>query len=891
MQNENPLILVDGSTYLFRAFYALPDLKTSTGQYSGAIRGVVSMLLKLMNDYPESAIAVVFDTASPTFRHELYSEYKANRPPMQDEMAQQIEPLHTIIECMGLPLLKKDGYEADDIIGTLATQATNAGRNTIISTSDKDMAQLVNEHVTMLDTMKNQATDRDGVVEKFGVAPELIIDYLALMGDTSDNIPGVPKVGPKTAAKWLNQYGSLDAILEHKNEIRGKVGENLVAASEMLPMSRELATIKCDVELDWSLEELQVKDMDIPTLTDWFNRLEFRTLLRQITEDREAAPKAEQRAAYEFVTDPVTMQAWVDRIRSSKQVSLVFQNGAGGCVGIAISANPDRAAYIPIDHTDTDFRQLRLEHVIDQLKPVLEDEEISVVGSDLKSAIKFFSMHDVKMLGPLYDTRLMSYVLNSTAPGGHHTSALASRHLEHTTIDRTTLTGSGASRIDLSDVAIPETAVYAAELACVNAQVCPLILKELSSDPRMLSLYQEIEAPLTNVLAKMERNGVCIEPTQLQRLSYELKKRIDGLTRDAYESAGESFGLGSPKQLATILYDKIGLDAPRKTRTGARSTSEDILRDLADKHPLPQLILDYRAATKLKSTYSDQLGHWINSTTGRVHTTYDQANATTGRLSSGGPNLQNIPIRTADGRRIREAFVSPPGTVFMSADYSQIELRIMAHLSGDQSLQQAFNDGLDIHRATAGEVFGVDYAEVDEDMRRNAKSINFGLIYGMSAFGLARNLGIGRTEAAEFIDTYFDHYPGVRDYMDQSRAHAHDRGYVETLYGRRIHLDEINSRNPPRRQAAERLAINAPVQGSAADIIKRATVTANDFLESSGVDAKMVLHVHDEIVFEVANDALDELRDGVVEAMQSAADLSVKLEVDVGVGSNWSEAH
>ena len=895
MQNENPLILVDGSTYLFRAFYALPDLKTSTGQYTGAIRGVVSMLLKLMNDYPGSTIAVVFDTASPTFRHELYSEYKANRPPMQDEMAQQIEPLHTIIGCMGLPLLKKDGFEADDIIGTLATHATKAGRTTIISTSDKDMAQLVNEHVTMLDTMKNQAMDRDGVVEKFGVAPELIIDYLALMGDTSDNIPGVPKVGPKTAAKWLNQFGSLDAILENKNEIKGKVGENLVASAEMLPMSRELATIKCDVELEWSLNELQVEEMDIPALTDWFNQLEFRTLLRQITEDRESAHKVEQRAAYEFITDQVTMQAWIDRIRSSKQVSLAFQpsvqNGAVGCVGIAISASPDRAAYIPIEHTDTDFRQLSLEQVIDRLKPVLEDEEISVIGSDLKSAIKFFSMNDVVLRGPLYDTRLMSYVLNSTAPGGHHSSALASRHLEHTTIDRNTLTGSGVHRIPLSDVAIPETAVYMAELACVNAQVYPLVLKELSSDPRMLSVYQEIEAPLTNVLAKMERNGVCIEPTQLQRLSQELKERIDRLTRDAYESAGEPFGLGSPKQLSTILYDKIGLDAPRKTRTGARSTSEDILRDLADKHPLPQLILDYRAATKLKSTYSDQLGHWINRTTGRVHTTYDQANATTGRLSSGGPNLQNIPIRTADGRRIREAFISPPGTMFMSADYSQIELRIMAHLSGDESLQQAFNDGLDIHRATAGEVFGVDYNEVDEDMRRNAKTINFGLIYGMSAFGLARNLGIGRGEAAEFIETYFDHYPGVRAYMDQSKAHAHDHGYVETLYGRRIHLDEINSRNPPRRQAAERLAINAPVQGSAADIIKRATVSANDFLETSGVDAKMVLHVHDEIVFEVAEDSLENLRGGVVEAMQSAADLSVKLEVDVGVGTNWSEAH
>lgn len=892
MQNKKNLILVDGSTYLFRAFYALPDLKTSTGQYTGAIRGVVSMLLKMMNDYPESTIVVVFDTASKTFRHELYSEYKANRPPMQDEMAQQIEPLHMIIGHMGLPLLKKDGFEADDIIGTLATQATNAGCKTIISTSDKDMAQLVSDHVTMLDTMKNQTTDRDGVIKKFGVPPELIIDYLALMGDKSDNIPGVPKVGPKTAAKWLSLYGSLDEVLEHKEEIKGKVGENLVAASEMLPMSRELATIKCDVELDWSLEELKVRKMDIDALTEWFNRLEFRTLLRQITEDQETVLKEQQRAAYEFITDRATLQAWMDRIRSSGQVSLaLLLNGSGGCVGIAVCANSDRSAYIPIDHVDNDFRQLSLDLVIGQLKPLLEDIEISVIGSDLKRAINFFSSQNVTIRGRLFDTRLMSYVLNSTASGGHHTSALASRHLQHTTIDFNTMTGTGASRIGRNEVAIPDAAVYMAEQASVNIQVCPLVLRDLSTDPRLLNVYQEIEMPLTNVLAKMERNGVCLKPAQLLQLSQELKERIDNLTTDAFESAGEPFGLRSPKQLATILYDKLGLPSPRKTRTGARSTSEDVLRELRAVHPLPQVILDYRAATKLKSTYSDQLGHWVKPSTGRVHTTYDQANAATGRLSSNGPNLQNIPIRTADGRRIREAFVAPKGSVFMSADYSQIELRIMAHLSEDESLQGSFNEGLDIHRATAADVYGVEYSAVDEDMRRNAKTINFGLIYGMSAFGLARNLGISRTEAAEFIETYFSHYPGVRIYMEQSKAHAHDHGYVETLYGRRIYLDEINSRNPPRRQAAERVAINAPVQGSAADIIKRATVSADEFLETSGIEAKMVLHVHDEIVFEVVEGEFEQLRGGVVQAMRDAADLSVNLEVDVGVGENWSEAH
>ncbi len=898
MPEQRPLILVDGSTYLFRAFYALPDLKTSTGQYTGAIRGVVSMLLKLMEDYQGSPIAVVFDTAAPTFRHEIFSDYKGTRPPMQDEMAQQIQPLHDVIECMGLPLLKKDGFEADDIIGTLAVQATDAGMTTIISTSDKDMAQLVNDQVSLLDTMRDQALDRQGVEEKFGVPPELIIDYLSLMGDTSDNIPGVPKVGPKTAAKWLKQYGSLDAVLEQRHEIRGKVGENLVAAADMLPMSRELATIKCDVELDWSVDDLMPRSMDIPALTDWFNKLEFRTLLRQITASEGNPLQPEPSAAYQFICDPLTLGAWMQECRNAKELSISLQTKSGSsqripdCVGIGICSSPDKAAYIPIGHSDEEFRQLSTDVVLEALQSILEDEEISTIGNDLKSVINFFELHDVSIRGSMYDTRLMSYVLNSTASGGHHTAALASRHLDQTTMDGATLFGTRGNRVAPSEVKIPEAAVFMAELANVNTRVYPILRDALLvDDGNMLKVYQGIEEPVTKVLAKMERNGVSLEPTVLQNLSRELEGRIDELTTKAFEYSGEPFGLGSPKQLAEVLYDKLELPSPRKTRTGARSTSEDVLKELEDKHPLPRIALDWRAATKLKSTYSDQLWHYINPVTNRVHTTYDQANATTGRLASAGPNLQNIPIRTPDGRRIREAFIAPDGYVFVSADYSQIELRIMAHLSEDASLLSAFNDGLDIHRSTAADVFDSTYEEVAEDQRRDAKAVNFGLIYGISAFGLARNLGIERGDAQGIINRYFEHYPGVRQYMDNTKAKAHDLGYVETMFGRRIYLDEINSRHVPRRQAAERLAINAPMQGSAADIIKLATVAADEFLTSSGIDAKMVLHVHDEIVFEVVEDSLEELKSGVVKSMESAADISVALVVDVGVGKNWSEAH
>lgn len=894
--SQNPIVLVDGSTYLFRGFYGAPDLRSSTGQYTGAIRAVVSMLLRLMKDFPHSPVIVVFDTAKPTFRHSMYAEYKANRPPMPQELQQQIPPLFEIIQCMGLPLLRQDGYEADDIIGTLATQATEMERKTIISTSDKDMAQLVNDHVTLLDTMKNVSTDQRGVEEKFGVPPDKIIDYLALMGDTSDNIPGVPKVGPKTAAKWLNTFGDLDQVIACRDQIKGKVGENLNASIGHLPLSRELATIKRDVPLEYSVDELAVTAMDVPAITDWFNKLEFRTLLRQITETGGESLTPSSSAAFEFITDRFTLQQWVGRIQAAQQMSVILIRTQRDVfefdgVGIALSTESGEAAYIPISHDDEEFRQLSIEQVLSVIKPVFEDDRIAVIGNDLKSVINFFHVHGIQLKGELWDTRLMSYIIHSNAHGGHGVGSLAARHLQYTTKDLLKLTGSGVKRIPFAQVGIPEATIYAAELASVNLQVFPILQEQLQRDNALIWLYEQIERPLTHVLAKMERGGVGLDQMPIDQLGGELAQRIESLTQRAYEVVGEKFGMNSPKQLQEILFDRLGLSAPRKTRTGNRSTSEDVLRELVYEHELPQIILDYRAAAKLKSTYTDQLGRFVNPTDHRIHTTYDQANASTGRLASNNPNLQNIPIRTVDGRRLREAFVPAPGCVMFSADYSQIELRVMAHLAGDQSMIDAFNQGLDIHRATAQELFDLPYADISDSMRRNAKAINFGLIYGMSAFGLARNIGSSRTEARVFIDRYFYKYPGVPQYMEATKIKARENGYVETIRGRRTHIDEINSSDRVRRSAAERFAINAPVQGSAADIIKEATIKIDEWLTTHRLATTMVLHVHDEIVFEVPRDELDEIQQGVPKVMETVVDLSVELVVDTGIGANWSEAH
>lgn len=897
MSGSQPMILVDGSHYLYRAFYAMPNLQTSTGQPTGAIRGVVNMLLNLMHEYTQAPIAVVFDTAKPTFRHQMYKEYKATRPPMQEEMVRQIDLTYDAIRKLGLSVLMKDGFEADDIIGTLARRAEQNNHKVLIISSDKDLAQLVNDNVVLLDSMFNRSLDRKGVIEKFNVVPEQIIDFLTLTGDTSDNIPGVDKVGPKTAAKWLAEYGSLENILKNRDQIKGKVGENLRAAIGHLDLSRELVTINCDVELGIDIEDLTRKTLDTEALTTMFEELEFRTLVRRLKELDGTATSKGLGSSYEIVTDEFTLDTWVESIRKQRQVVLATRkhrtdsSPAGSLTGIALATDEQRAAYIPLTHEDNEFRQLKAETVLAALKPVLEDANIVKVGNGLKSTMKYLLASGIDLKGEMWDTALMSYVLNSTAPSGHYSSALSSRHLQHTTIDAKSLVGSGVNQIPIAKAPIPETAAFMGELVGVNVRVFPILRKQLEELTKCLFVYSQIECPLLITLARIENNGVRLIREPLDQLSGELESRVAELTTIAYKLAGRPFGLNSPKQLQEVLYDELGLTAPRKTRTGTRSTSEEILRDLKSEHELPGIVLEYRAASKLKSTYTDQLGNYIHPSSGRVHTTYDQTNAITGRLASSGPNLQNIPIRTADGRRLREAFVAKEGSVLLAADYSQIELRIMAHLSGDQGLQEAFQAERDIHRATASEMFGLPYDVVTDEMRRQAKGINFGLIYGMGVFGLAQHLGIDRSMAKKFIENYFAHYPGVLRYMDTTKQDAREHGFVETLFGRRIYLEEIHSSTAARRAYAERVAINAPMQGTAADIIKLATVAIDNYLSESTIDARMVLHVHDEIVFEVATSQAEILQQSIVPVMQEVAQLDVELVVDVGIGTNWREAH
>ena len=897
MPGPLPLILVDGSHYLYRAYYAMPNLQTSTGQPTGAIRGVVNMLLNLMHEYTQDPIAVVFDTPKPTFRHELYKEYKATRPAMQEEMVQQIDLTYEAIRKLGLSVLMQDGYEADDIIGTLARRAEQSGRKVLIISSDKDLAQLVNDNVVLLDSMFNRCLDRNGVMEKFNVAPEQIIDFLTLTGDTSDNIPGVDKVGPKTAAKWLGEYGSLENILEQKDQFKGKIGENLRAAVAHLDLSRELVTINCDVELGVDLEDLARQPIDTKALTTMFEELEFRSLVRRLKELDGTATSTGIGSSYEIITDQYTLDTWVDRIRQKQQFTLATRvhrtdsAATGDLTGIALATEEQRAAYIPLTHVDNEFRQLKTETVLTALKPVFEAENIVKVGNGLKSTVKCLLAAGIDLKGEVWDTALMSYVLNSTAPGGHNFSALASRFLQHTTIDAKSLVGSGVNQIPFEHAPIPESAEFIGESVAVNLRVFPILRKQLEALSKCFFVYAHIEQPLLTALARIENNGVRLIRDPLDRLSEELETRATELTTKAYKLAGRTFSLNSPKQLQEVLFDELKLPAPRKTRSGTRSTSEDILRDLRSHHELPEVALEYRAATKLKSTYTDQLVHYIHPVSGRVHTTYDQTNASTGRLASSGPNLQNIPIRTPDGRRLREAFVAKEGSVLLAADYSQIELRIMAHLSGDEGLQQAFQASRDIHRATASEMFGLPYEIVTDEMRRQAKGINFGLIYGMGVFGLARHLGIDRSMAKKFIESYFDHYPGVLRYMESTKQDAREHGFVETLFGRRIYLDEIQSSTAARRAYAERLAINAPMQGTAADIIKLATVSIDKYLAESALDARMVLHVHDEIVFEVATSQTETLKQSIVPVMQEVTQLDVELVVDVGIGANWREAH
>ena len=899
---QAPLVLVDGSSYLFRAYYALPDLTTKAGEPTGAIRGVISMIRKLAKDYPGSLVVVVFDAPGKTFRDDLYSEYKANRSSMPEDLREQIQPIHDLIRAMGLPLICVEGVEADDVIGTYATMATAQQRDTVISTGDKDMAQLVTDHVSLVNTMTETHMDRQGVIEKFGVAPEQIVDYLALMGDSVDNIPGVPKVGPKTAAKWLSQYGSLDELMQRAEEIKGKIGENLRASLEQLPLSRALTQIKCDVELALSLEQLQQAEPDHDYLRTAFARLEFKSWLEALETGAsavDAAPPVEASSVvrdYHLVTSEQELKQWIDELRVAGEFAVDTETTSinymqAELVGLSFAAAPGRAAYVPVAHDYPGApEQLSLDVALALIKPLLEDPKLTKIGQNIKYDMSVLARHGVAFAGPLYDTMLESYVLNSTATR-HNMDALAEHYLGRSTVHFEDIAGKGAKQLTFNQISLDVAADYAAEDADITLQLHQHLLPLLRAQPALEQVLLEIDMPLVPVLSAVERQGALVDGRLLKQHSAELAERLHSLTEEAWEQAGEKFNLDSTKQLQTIFYDKLNLPVLKKTPGGKPSTAEPVLADLAQDYELPATILKYRSLAKLKSTYADKLPLDINATSGRIHTSYHQAVAATGRLSSSDPNLQNIPIRNAEGRRIRQAFVASAGKVIMASDYSQIELRIMAHLSGDTGLHAAFAEDQDIHRATAAEVFGRTLDTVSEEERRSAKAINFGLIYGMSAFGLGRQLNISRTLAQDYIDRYFARYPSVLRYMDETRSEAAERGYVETVFGRRLYLPEINSRQVMRRQAAERTAINAPMQGTAADIIKRAMIAVQSWLAESPLDAQMIMQVHDELVFEVSASDVAELQKQVETLMCGAAELAVPLTVETGTGANWDEAH
>ena len=896
MADKPPVILVDGSSYLFRAFHALPPLTNSKGQPTGAVYGVINMLRKLQAEYQPEYMAVVFDAKGKTFRHDMYKEYKAHRPPMPDDLRVQIEPLHELVKALGYPLISVEGVEADDVIGTLAAEATKQKMDTLISTGDKDLAQLVNPHVTLINTMNNQIMDEGGVVEKFDVPAESIIDYLTLVGDSSDNIPGVPKVGPKTAAKWLKEYKTLDNLLEHAEEIKGKIGENLRNSVEQIPISRELATIRCDLELDEKVKQLKLRSPDEDTLREMYTELEFRTWLDQLSGDAEAkAEVTKAEAAYQTVLTKKDFNAWLKRLKKAKRFAFDTETTSlnymqARVVGVSFAIEVGEAAYVPFAHDYPGApKQLSENDVLGALKPLLEDPKMAKIGQNLKYDAHVLANHGIRMQGIAEDTMLESYVLDSTRR--HDMDNMALRLLGHTTIHFEDIAGKGARQLTFNEVDLEQAGPYAAEDADITLQIHEQLSSQLEADKTLLKVYREIELPLLPVLLKIEGNGVKVDVAMLKKQSKQLGKRIAEIEKQAFDVAGETFNLASPKQLQAILFEKMELPVIRKTPKGQPSTAEDVLQELAEEYELPQLILEHRSMSKLRSTYTDKLPEQVNEKTGRVHTSYNQTVAATGRLSSTDPNLQNIPARSEEGRRIRQAFIAEKGRCIVAADYSQIELRIMAHLSQDENLLSAFSHGIDVHRATAAEVFGVSVDDVDSGQRRAAKAINFGLIYGMSAFGLAKQLGIGRYEAQDYVDLYFERYPGVKAYMDETRARAHDQGYVETVYGRRLYLPEINSRNGQRRQYAERTAINAPMQGTAADIIKRAMINVDATLTKSKLDALVVMQVHDELVVEVSKKQVDQLSDLLKSNMESAADLSVPLVVSIGVGPNWDEAH
>ena len=910
------LLLVDGSSYLYRAFHAMPDLRNKAGEPTGAVYGVINMLRRLEADYKAEYRAVVFDAKGKTFRDDWYPAYKAHRPPMPDDLVQQIEPLHACVRALGWPLLMIDAVEADDVIGTLAREASAQGIECVVSTGDKDMAQLVDAHVRLVNTMSNEVLDEAGVLAKFGVPPDRIVDYLALVGDAVDGVPGVDKVGPKTAVKWLTQYESLNGIVEHVAEIGGAVGENLKKHLDFLPLGKKLVTIVCDLPLPLKTQELLPQAHDNAALTELFTRLEFKTWLKEVTsgglrekpETAKApavagfAPPPElltttqpDRSGYESIMDREQFDKWYALINAAELTALDTETTdldqmRAQLVGISFCVSPGVAAYLPLGHNYAGApEQLPFAEVLAKLKPWLESVQHKKVGQHLKYDRHVFANHGIELCGIEDDTLLQSYILESDK--SHDLGALASRHCGLATISYDSVTGKGAARISFAQVALEQANDYAAEDADVTLRVHQALSPQLRDEEKLEHLYRDIELPVAEVLYRMERNGILIDVVALARQSEELGRRLMELEGEAHALAGQPFNLASPKQLAEILFDKQALPVVKKTPSGGPSTDEEVLTQLALDYPLPKLLLEHRSLAKLKGTYTDKLPKSVNPTSGRVHTSFSQAVAVTGRLASNDPNLQNIPIRTREGRRIRSAFIAPPGHALVSADYSQIELRIMAHLSGDEGLLDAFAKGEDVHRATAAEIFGIMPPEVTSEQRRASKAINFGLIYGMSAFGLAKQINVDRGAAQAYMDRYFARYPGVARYMEQTRAVARDKGYVETVFGRRLWLPEIKSSNVGRRQGAERAAINAPMQGTAADLIKLSMIAVQGWLDEQLLASKLLLQVHDELVLEVPDAELITVREALPGLMGNVAKLAVPLLVEVGVGPNWDEAH
>ncbi len=914
------LLLVDGSSYLYRAFHALPDLRNSAGEPTGAVRGVLSMLRRLESDYKAEYRACVFDAKGKTFRDDWFPDYKAQRPPMPDDLRAQIEPLHEAVKAEGWPLLMEEGVEADDVIGTLTRQAVEAGWEVVISTGDKDLTQLVQPGVRWVNTMSEEVLDEAGVTAKFGVPPSLIVDYLTLIGDTVDNVPGVEKCGPKTAVKWLTEYGNLDNLVANADKVSGKVGENLRKHLDFLPLGRRLVTVVTDLKLPLGPADLPAREDDKAALAAIYRRMEFKGWLKEledgthrpaasaathattntaagttITPPEPAGEPGAHRVGYEVLLDWASFDAWLARISAAPLTAFDTETTgldpmAATLVGMSFAVVEGEAAYLPLAHTYPDApAQLPLAEVLDKLRPWLESETHAKLGQNLKYDAHILANHGIRLAGIVEDTLLESYILESDK--SHDMDSLASRHLGLKTLTYTEVCGKGAKQIGFGEVDLARATEYAAEDADITLRLHHTLSAQLAAEPALAALYRDVELPTARVLFEMERNGVLIDDFLLAQHSEELGRRLHELEQQAHELAGQPFNLGSPKQLGEILFTKLGLPVVKKTATGQPSTDEDVLSQLAEDYPLPKLLLEHRSLAKLKNTYTDKLPAMVNPRTGRVHTSFSQAVAVTGRLASTEPNLQNIPIRTPEGRRIRAAFIAPAGHRILSADYSQIELRIMAHLSGDKGLLDAFAKGEDVHRATAGEIFGVTPLEVTSEQRRYAKVINFGLIYGMSAHGLAKNLGIERAAAASYIDRYFARYPGVADYMERTRSEAKAKGYVETVFGRRLHLPEIRAQQVGRRQAAERAAINAPMQGTAADLIKKAMIATSAWLRESGVKSKLILQVHDELVLEVPDDEVALIREQIPRLMAGVAQLSVPLVAEVGVGANWDEAH